>query len=132
MKELRDLRISLLTGESNRLITLFDRTTYGLLEISTKGYLGTDAKIFYKNEGDVRWMFYIDEGTFLCDGRYWTEMEEVILGSDDPEEQDTYVETSSITKLLFDECFGRQDVIPQRAEYFQEIQVMTYLKRALE
>lgn len=93
MSTLRDVKIDLITENSNPIINLFNEITEGLEILNTNVHndIGVEF-IYHKNSKS---MFYQDyhEYSFWCDYKtYWIKMEEIGLHYDDIVE---------ITNLLF-------------------------------
>ena len=93
MSTLRDVKIDLITENSNPIINLFNEITEGLEILNTNVHndIGVEF-IYHKNS---KYMFYQDyhEYSFWCDYEtYWIKMEEIGL---------TYDDIVEITHLLF-------------------------------
>lgn len=136
MKHLRDAKLALLTGTESQAKEIFDSATKGMRKAEAKGYGGLDAEIYYSMEGEEsKWIFYLDEFlSFLCHPDYWEEMEGLVSESTESKlpSWDAMEQTSEITKLLFESRFGKpaQDAMkPQKAEFYETIQIHTYLSR---
>ncbi len=98
MSTLRDVKIDLITGNSNPVINLFNEITEGLEILNTDVHndIGVEF-IYHKNS---KCMFYQDyhEYAFWCDYEtYWLKMEEIGLHYDDIVE---------ITILLFEKLLN--------------------------
>ena len=105
MKELRDIKIDLLTGNKNPVIDLFNQITSGIQIICCDVYETHGLEfIYYK---DDEWIFYQDckNENFWCNHtKYWSLFETNLKLK--------YEEIQAITKYLVEGALKREVSIP--------------------
>ena len=97
MSTLRDVKIDLITGNSNPVINLFNEITEGLEMINHPGINHTEREFLYHKEG--AWIFYQDYDMYVlwCSYEaYWQRMEGLGLG---------YGEITEATSFLLERMF---------------------------
>jgi hypothetical protein len=101
MKEIRDIKIDLLTGNKNPIVDLFNEITKDTMIIKCDVYEKHGLEfIYHKND---QWIFYQDcqNGEFWCNyTRYWSLFESNLKLE--------YVEIQAITKYLVEEALKRE------------------------
>ena len=105
MKELRDIKIDMLTGSQNPVIDLFNQITCGIEIICRDVYEKHGLEFIYHKDGE--WIFYQDcknEKFWAHYYRYWSPFESK-LGLE-------YLEIQSITKYLVEEALKREVSTP--------------------
>ena len=73
MKEIRDIKIDLLTGNKNPIVELFNEITKDTMIIKCDVYHKHGSEFIYHKDGE--WIFYQDcqNGEFWCNyTRYWS------------------------------------------------------------
>ena len=106
MKELRDIKIDLLTGSQNPAIDLFSQITDGTEIINCDVYETHGLEFIYHKDGE--WIFYQDckNKNFWCShAKYWSHFESSL--------QLDYREIQAITKYLVEEALKREVVTPK-------------------
>ena len=111
MKELRDIKIDLLTGNKNPIIDLFNQITEGIQIICCDVYekhgqefiYFANAKTAEQYHKDGEWIFYQDckNEKFWCNYRKYWSFFESNFGLN-------YVEIQSITKVLVEKALKRE------------------------
>lgn len=122
MKELRDIKIDLLTGSQNPAIDLFNQITCGIEIICCDVYEKHGLEFIYHKDGE--WIFYQDsknEKFWAHYYRYWSPFESK-LGLE-------YLEIQSITKYLVEEALKREVVTPSSQKTIPFTKVEEALKR---
>ena len=105
MKELRDIKIDLLTGSQNPAIDLFCQITDGTEIINCNVYETHGLEFIYHKDGE--WIFYQDckNKNFWCShAKYWSHFESSL--------QLDYREIQAITKYLVEEALKREVSAP--------------------
>jgi hypothetical protein len=122
MKEIRDIKIDLLTGNKNPIVELFNEITKDTMIIKCDVYHKHGSEFIYHNGGE--WIFYQDcqNGEFWCNyTRYWSLFESNLrLG---------YQEIQAITKYLVEEALKREVDTPIGTPYQKRLEVEEALKR---
>ena len=106
MKELRDIKIDILTGSQNPVIDLFNQITDGTEIINCDVYETHGLEFIYHKDGE--WIFYQDckNKNFWCSHtKYWSHFESNL--------QLEYGEIQAITKYLVEEALKREVVTPK-------------------
>ena len=106
MKELRDIKIDMLTGSQNPAIDLFCQITDGTEIINCNVYETHGLEFIYHKDGE--WIFYQDckNKNFWCSHtKYWSHFESSL--------QLEYGEIQAITKYLVEEALKREVVTPK-------------------
>lgn len=124
MKELRDIKIDLLTGNNNKIVDLFNQITDGV-EIIRCNVYGDHGKefIYHKNGG---WIFYQDckNDKFWCNyTKYWSLFESNLKLE--------HNDIKYITKYLVEEALKREVATVETDYGYHIIQVEETLKREL-
>lgn len=122
MKELRDIKIDLLTGSQNPAIDLFNQITCGIEIICCDVYENHGLEFIYHKDGE--WIFYQDcknEKFWAHYYRYWSPFESK-LGLE-------YLEIQSITKYLVEEALKREVSTPIISKIQSSMGVEEALKR---
>ena len=122
MKEIRDIKIDLLTGNKNPIVELFHEITSGIEIINCNVYNKDGLEFIYHKDG--QWIFYQDckNEKFWCNfTTYWSFFESK-LGLE-------YLEIQSITKYLVEEALKREVVTPLHYWLSMNRQVEEALKR---
>ena len=105
MKELRDIKIDILTGSQNPVIDLFNKITDGTEIINCDVYETHGLEFIYHKDGE--WIFYQDckNKNFWCSHtKYWSHFESNL--------QLEYGEIQAITKYLVEEALKREVITP--------------------
>jgi len=105
MKELRDIKIDMLTGSQNPAIDLFCQITDGIEIICCDVYETHGLEFIYHKDGE--WIFYQDckNKNFWCShAKYWSHFESSL--------QLDYGEIQAITKYLVEEALKREVSAP--------------------
>ena len=108
MKEIRDIKIDLLTGNKNPIVELFNEITKDTMIIKCDVYHKHGIEFIYHNGGE--WIFYQDcqNGEFWCNyTRYWSLFESNLKLE--------YQEIQAITKYLVEEALKREVSTPREA-----------------
>lgn len=124
MKELRDIKIDLLTGSQNPVIDLFYEISSGIEIVNCHVYENHGLEFIYHKDG--QWIFYQDcknEKFWGCYNRYWS-LFESNFGLN-------YVEIQSITKYLVEEALKREVITPVKLSYDRFGKVEEALKREM-
>ena len=122
MKELRDIKIDLLTGNQNPIIDLFNQITEGIQIINCDVYETHGLEFIYHK--DDEWIFYQDckNENFWCNHtKYWSLFETNLKLK--------YEEIQAITKYLVEGALKREVSIPQKKFLKYLYQVEGALKR---
>ena len=101
MKEIRDIKIDLLTGNKNPIVELFNEITKDTMIIKCDVYHKHGLEFIYHKDGE--WIFYQDSqnGEFWCNyTRYWSLFESNLKLE--------YGEIQAITKYLVEEALKRE------------------------
>ena len=122
MKEIREIKIDLLTGNKNPIVELFNEITKYTMIIKCDVYHKHGFEFIYHKDGE--WIFYQDSqnGEFWCNyTRYWSLFESNLKLE--------YQEIQTITKYLVEEALKREVGTPS-GEYLLGInRVEEALKR---
>ena len=125
MKEIRDIKIDLLTGNKNPIVDLFNEITKDTMIIKCDVYHKHGSEfIYHKND---QWIFYQDcqNGEFWCNyTRYWSLFESNLKLE--------YVEIQAITKYLVEDALKREVDTPGRTGSNMLAQVEEALKREVD
>ncbi len=106
MKEIRDIKIDIITGNQNQILNLFNKITKDIKIINCNVYNECGLEFIYfvpKSNKDYEWIFYQDvkNDRFWCNyTTYWSIFEKLGLN---------YLEIQSITKYLVEEKIN-QDI----------------------
>ena len=122
MKELRDIKIDILTGSQNPVIDLFNKITDGTEIINCDVYETHGLEFIYHKDGE--WIFYQDckNKNFWCSHtKYWSHFESSL--------QLEYGEIQAITKYLVEETLKREVVTPTPSFVVSPAKVEETLKR---
>ena len=122
MKEIRDIKIDLLTGNKNPIVDLFNEITKDTMIIKCDVYHKHGSEFIYHKDGE--WIFYQDcqNGEFWCNyTRYWSLFESNLKLE--------YGEIQAITKYLVEEALKREVSTPRAAIYLYTLVVEEALKR---
>ena len=122
MKELRDIKIDMLTGSQNPAIDLFCQITDGTEIINCNVYETHGLEFIYHKDGE--WIFYQDckNKNFWCSHtKYWSHFESSL--------QLEYGEIQAITKYLVEEALKREVVTPISLRFHPMTMVEEALKR---
>jgi len=122
MKELRDIKIDMVTGNQNPIIELFNQITDGVVIINCEVYNKEGMEFIYHKDGE--WIFFQDlkNEKFWCNyDRYW-QFFECEMGL-------RYFEIQSITKYLVEEALKREMVPSVVIQTVFETKVEEALKR---
>ena len=122
MKELRDIKIDILTGSQNPVIDLFNQITDGTEIINCDVYETHGLEFIYHKDGE--WIFYQDckNKNFWCSHtKYWSHFESNL--------QLEYGEIQAITKYLVEETLKREVVTPPTKRILNPIKLEEALKR---
>lgn len=122
MKELRDIKIDLLTGNNNKIVDLFNQITDGVEILRCNVYGDHGKEFIYHKNG--KWFFYQDckNDKFWCNyDNYWSFFE-----SNFRLEQK---EIKDITKYLVEEVLKREVATPLHSNRFLDFGVEEALKR---
>lgn len=122
MKELRDIKIDMLTGSQNPAIDLFCQITDGTEIINCNVYETHGLEFIYHKDGE--WIFYQDckNKNFWCSHtKYWSLFESNL--------QLEYGEIQAITKYLVEETLKREVVTPTPSFVVSPAKVEETLKR---
>ena len=126
MKELRDIKIDMLTGSQNPAIDLFSQITAGIEIICCDVYETHGLEFIYHKDGE--WIFYQDckNKNFWCShAKYWSHFESSL--------QLDYGEIQAITKYLVEEALKREVSAPAHKVLAKSwIRVEEALKREVE
>ena len=101
MKEIREIKIDLLTGNKNPIVELFNEITKDTMIIKCDVYHKHGFEFIYHKDGE--WIFYQDcqNGEFWCNyTRYWSLFESNLKLE--------YQEIQAITKYLVEEALKRE------------------------
>ena len=124
MKEIREIKIDLLTGNKNPIVELFNEITKYTMIIKCDVYHKHGFEFIYHKDGE--WIFYQDSqnGEFWCNyTRYWSLFESNLKLE--------YQEIQTITKYLVEEALKREVGTPS-GEYLLGInRVEEALKREI-
>ena len=107
MKEIRDIKIDLLTGNKNPIVELFNEITKDTMIIKCDVYHKHGSEFIYHKGGE--WIFYQDcqNGEFWCNyKRYWSLFESNLKLE--------YQEIQAITKYLMEEALKREVGTPRK------------------
>ena len=132
MKEIRDIKIDLLTGNKNPIVELFNEITKDTMIIKCDVYHKHGLEFIYfanaKTAGQYHkcgeWIFYQDcqNGEFWCNyTRYWSLFESNLKLE--------YGEIQAITKYLVEEALKREVSTPRFGKYDGCFSVEEALKR---
>ena len=125
MKEIRDIKIDLLTGNKNPIVELFNEITKDTMIIKCDVYEKHGLEfIYHKND---QWIFYQDcqNGEFWCNYmRYWSLFESNLKLE--------YQEIQAITKYLVEDALKREVDTPGRTGSNMLAQVEEALKREVD
>ena len=122
MKEIRDIKIDLLTGNKNPIVDLFNEITKDTMIIKCDVYHKHGSEFIYHNGGE--WIFYQDcqNGEFWCNYTiYWSLFESNLKLE--------YGEIQAITKYLVEEALKREVDTPDTTTGIWTIGVEEALKR---
>ena len=122
MKEIRDIKIDLLTGNKNPIVDLFNEITKDIMIIKCDVYHKHGLEFIY-SKGD-QWIFYQDckKDEFWCNyTKYWSFFESNLRLE--------YGEIGAITKYLVEEALKREVTTPIKAGQWDEMAVEEALKR---
>jgi len=126
MKELRDIKIDMLTGSQNPAIDLFCQITDGIEIICCDVYETHGLEFIYHKDGE--WIFYQDckNKNFWCShAKYWSHFESSL--------QLDYGEIQAITKYLVEEALKREVSTPQAVSKFANLHLSsTQVEEALK
>jgi hypothetical protein len=125
MKEIRDIKIDLLTGNKNPIVELFNEITKDTMIIKCDVYHKHGSEFIYHNGGE--WIFYQDcqNGEFWCNyTRYWSLFESNLKLE--------YGEIQAITKYLVEEALKREVSTPAGVSKFFGFEVEEALKREVD
>ena len=132
MKEIRDIKIDLLTGNKNPIVDLFNEITKDTMIIKCDVYHKHGSEFIYfanaktaeQYHKDGEWIFYQDcqNGEFWCNYTiYWSLFESNLKLE--------YGEIQAITKYLVEEALKREVSTPQMVLYIFSHTVEEALKR---
>ena len=135
MKEIRDIKIDLLTGNKNPIVDLFNEITKDTMIIKCDVYHKHGLEFIYfanaKTAGQYHkcgeWIFYQDcqNGEFWCNyTRYWSLFESNLKLE--------YGEIQAITKYLVEEALKREVDTPLEILYKTDMMVEEALKREVD
>ena len=122
MKEIREIKIDLLTGNKNPIVELFNEITKDTMIIKCDVYHKNGSEFIYHKYGE--WIFYQDcqNGEFWCNyTRYWSLFESNLKLE--------YGEIQAITKYLVEEALKREVDTPLEILYKTDMMVEEALKR---
>jgi len=125
MKEIRDIKIDLLTGNKNPIVDLFNEITKDIMIIKCDVYDKHGLEFIY-SKGD-QWIFYQDvkKDEFWCNyTKYWSFFESNLRLE--------YQEIQAITKYLVEEALKREVGTPIRLGKYHHHQVEEALKREIK
>jgi len=125
MKEIRDIKIDLLTGNKNPIVDLFNEITKDIMIIKCDVYHKHGLEFIYHKDG--QWIFYQDckNGEFWCNyTKYWSFFESNLRLE--------YGEIGAITKYLVEEALKREVDTPRRARNINSDAVEEALKREVD
>ena len=125
MKEIRDIKIDLLTGNKNPIVELFNEITKDTMIIKCDVYHKHGLEFIYHNGGE--WIFYQDcqNGEFWCNyTRYWSLFESNLRLE--------YGEIQAITKYLVEEALKREVDTPTKYHIEWRTPVEEALKREVD
>ena len=109
MKEIRDIKIDLLTGNKNPIVDLFNEITKDIMIIKCDVYHKHGLEFIY-SKGD-QWIFYQDckKDEFWCNyTKYWSFFESNLRLE--------YQEIGAITKYLVEEALKREVGTPSNVD----------------
>jgi hypothetical protein len=122
MKEIRDIKIDLLTGNKNPIVDLFNEITKDIMIIKCDVYHKHGLEFIY-SKGD-QWIFYQDckKDEFWCNyTKYWSFFESNLRLE--------YGEIGAITKYLVEEALKREVGTPPYLPFHPALKVEEALKR---
>ena len=122
MKEIRDIKIDLLTGNKNPIVDLFNEITKDIMIIKCDVYHKHGLEFIY-SKGD-QWIFYqnCQKDEFWCNyTKYWSFFESNLRLE--------YQEIQTITKYLVEEALKREVGTPTSGFYLPRLLVEEALKR---
>ena len=122
MKEIRDIKIDLLTGNKNPIVDLFNEITKDIMIIKCDVYHKHGLEFIY-SKGN-QWIFYQDckKNEFWCNyTKYWSFFESNLRLE--------YQEIQAITKYLVEEALKREVGTPNNSIGFSLSLVEEVLKR---
>ena len=135
MKEIRDIKIDLLTGNKNPIVELFNEITKDTMIIKCDVYhkhglefiYFANAKTAEQYHKGGEWIFYQDcqNGEFWCNyTRYWSLFESNLKLE--------YQEIQAITKYLVEEALKREVSTPLKRIFTSQFKVEEALKREVD
>ena len=122
MKEVRDIKIDILTGSQNPVIDLFNQITAGIKIINCDVYCDHGMELIYHKDGE--WIFYQDckNDRFWCNyTKYWSLFESNLKLE--------HNDIKDITKYLVEEALKREVTTPTLQTPSIHLQVEEALKR---
>lgn len=124
MKEIRDIKIDLLTGNKNPIVDLFNEITKDIMIIKCDVYHKHGLEFIY-SKGD-QWIFYQDckKDEFWCNyTKYWSFFQSNLRLE--------YGEIQAITKYLVEEALKREVGTPSIVKRSSDLLVEEALKREI-